>query len=71
MGDDDGSGDRVWDIPFLPALREEDLGGMMVSEKLKKLRDGREDKFRGRKSAVFENSFAAENVCRQGPFYIC
>jgi hypothetical protein len=37
MGDDDGSGDRVWDIPFLPPLRVEDLGGMVVSEKLMKL----------------------------------
>lgn len=44
MGDDDGWGDKVWDIPFLTPLREEGLGGMIVVgdwERRLMKRDGR------------------------------
>lgn len=56
MGDDDGWGDKVRDIPFLAPLREEGLGGMMVVDNCERRlmerddreerwqRDGREDK---------------------------
>lgn len=45
MGEDDGWGDKVWDIPFLTPLRDEGLGGMTVVDDWERRlmkRDGRE-----------------------------